>query len=93
MLTLFTADQVLAFAEDRATAGNPARTGGLDTNDLADFRQAVRYAAEGVAVYVPGAMAQTDRFRCVAELADGTRLYEADLHPGVDADDWAAIVD
>jgi hypothetical protein len=38
-------------------------------------------------------MAQTDHYTCIGELTDGVRLYNAAVHPGIDADEWAAIVD
>ncbi|MGA0021025.1 hypothetical protein [Vulcanococcus sp.] len=91
--TFFTAEQLLTIAEDRATNARPACIGGLNTNDLGDFRHAVRNAAAGALLHIPGACAQTDTFPCVGQLEDGTRLFADGRHPGVDAADWAAIVD
>ena len=93
MTTFFTAEQLLTIAEDRATAGNPAVIGGIYSRDLADFRHAVRTAAVGAVLHIPGAMAQTDSFPCVGQLQDGTRLFQDYSHPGIDADEWALIAD
>jgi hypothetical protein len=100
MTTFFTAEEVLTIAEQKAERASTAYQrqqaaviGGIYISDLADFRHAVRCAAVGSVLHVAGCQAQTDHYPCVGELSDGTRLYEAQVHPGIDADEWARIVD
>lgn len=100
MTTILTAEEVLTIAERKAdnasseyTRKNAAVIGSLCISDLASFRHAVRYAAVGAVLHVAGCMAQTDHYTCIGELTDGVRLYSAAVHPGIDADEWAAIVD
>jgi hypothetical protein len=99
-MTFLIAEQVLTIAEQRLSkASTPymrkqaACIGAIDITDLADFRHAVRTAAVGAVVHVSGCMAQFDHYTCAGELSDGTRLFTADVHPGIDADEWSAIVD
>jgi hypothetical protein len=89
MATFLTAEEVLTIAENKQSAV----IGTTCISDLADFRHAVRYAATGAVLHIAGCMAQTDHYLCVAQLTDGTRLYEAHVHPGIDANEWSAIVD
>jgi hypothetical protein len=100
MTTLLTAEEVLTIAEQKADQASTeymrkqaAVIGATYISDLADFRHAVRYAATGAVLHIAGCMAQTDHYPCVAQLTDGTRLYEAHVHPGIDADEWDSIVD
>ena len=100
MTTLLTAEEVLTIAEQKADQASTeymrkqaAVIGATYISDLADFRHAVRHAATGAVLHIAGCMAQTDHYPCVAQLTDGTRLYEAHVHPGIDADEWASIVD
>ena len=100
MTTLLTAEEVLTIAEQKADRASTAYMrkhaaviGAINISDLADFRHEVRYAATGAVLHVAGCMAQTDHYVCAGELSDGTRLYEAHVHPGVDAEEWALIVD
>jgi len=100
MATTLTAEEVLTIAEQAAErASTPymrkqsAVIGTTYISDLADFRHAVRHAATGAVLHIAGCMAQTDHYICVAQLTDGTRLYEAHVHPGIDANEWSAIVD
>lgn len=88
METLLTAEEVLTVAEG---ARGPARIGGLDSREVADFRHAVRYAVDGAVVHVPAAMAQTDHYVAVAQLADGTRLYRAVLSAAPSTYEWSRI--
>jgi hypothetical protein len=94
MTTLLTAEEVLTIAEQKADQASSAYMrkqsaviGAIYISDLADFRHAVRYAATGAVLHIAGCMAQTDHYPCVAQLTDGTRLYEAHVHPGIDADE------
>jgi TPP-dependent indolepyruvate ferredoxin oxidoreductase alpha subunit len=89
MATFLTAEEVLTIAENKQSAA----IGTTYISDLADFRHAVRHAATGAVLHIAGCMAQTDHYSCVAQLTDGTRLYEAHVHPGIDANEWSAIVD
>ena len=93
MVVLLTAEQVLTDAEARSCRVNPARIGSVDSNDLADFRHAVRYAAVGAVIHVPAPQAQTDHYPCVGQLSDGTRVFAVETHPGVDAGEWSSIAD
>jgi hypothetical protein len=100
MTTILTAEEVLTIAEKKADDASTAYMrrqaaviGAIYISDLADFRHAVRYAAEGAVLHIAGCMAQTDHYPCVGQLSDGTRLYEAHIHPGIDADEWSLIVD
>ena len=100
MATFLTAEEVLTIAEQAADrASTPymrkqsAVIGAIYVSDLADFRHAVRTATVGVVLHVSGCMAQFDHYPCVGHLSDGTPLFTAEVHPGIDADEWSAIVD
>lgn len=100
MTTLLTAEEVLSIAEAKADQAstpymrkNAAVVGATYITDLADFRHAVRNASVGTSVHIAGCMAQTDHYPCVGQLSDGTRLFEAQIHPGVDLDEWSTWVD
>lgn len=98
--TFLTAEQVLTIAEDKLDQASTdymrqhaAVIGCISVADLADFRHAVRNAGQGAIVHVSGCMAQLDHYTCEGQLSDGTRLFSAMVHGGIDADDWAMIVD
>lgn len=77
-----TAEQVITVVEGAKKYGTPSQIGALDSRDVADFRHAVRNAAEGTVVYVPVESDATApgawlHYEVVGRLMDGTRLYAA----------------
>jgi hypothetical protein len=100
MATLLTAEEVLTLAEgELARSSTPymrqhaATIGAISVADLADFRHAVRHACLDALVSVSGCQGQFDFYPCVGQLQDGTRIFKDESHPGIDADEWSAIVD
>jgi hypothetical protein len=98
--SILTAEEVLVIAESKADQASTAYgrqqaavIGAVYITDLADFRHAVRHAATGAVVHVAGCMAQFDHYTCIGELTDGVRLYSPAVQPGIEAAEWAAIVD
>lgn len=77
-MQLLTATQVLdiCYTAQKGKPWSPARTGGVDGNCWADFSVAVSNIAIGAVVHAPALQGQTQHFKCMAALTDGTRLFE-----------------
>lgn len=100
METLLTAEEVLNIAEevaDRASTPymrkHSAVIGAIYIDEIADFRHAVRSATDGAVLHIQGCMAQFDHYPCIGRLSDGTPVFKAEVHPGIDPDEWSSIVD